>query len=380
MEDKDFFDKQTASSRIKASIVAEYFPQYARILLKGNPKHIRYLDLFAGPGKYKDGNLSTPLLLARTCANEARLAEKVYLPFNDMKYSDQLKENFNQLFPGGTFQLEPKFGNAVVGENEKTRIYLEKIHSGKNPYPTLLFFDPWGYKGIDTAVLSKFLNNYGNELFLFVNINRINAAIENDKFDDLMKALFPTTIEELKKDKKYKAKVYQRLSLIMDNLAVEFEKGVKGKLYHCAFKFQEEDSTATSHFIIHFCKHQRGYELVKQIYHDFDNIGATLEADGNYTFDAKRMGCSSLDFGDSNVELLSNQLYQTYQGRIIDARTLFDEHQRNTIYCGTHYVKALRELVNKGKVKASFNDTKEHKVSVLLINECVLDFSHVQNN
>lgn len=375
----DFFDKQTSSSKIKANIVAEYFPKYCRILLSRYQPEIRYLDLFAGPGKYEDGNFSTPLLLAQTCANDNILSEKVRLLFNDKYYSEQLRINFRTHIGEDAFYYEPRFGEEIVGESDGIRKYLERVNTGKNPSPTLLFFDPWGYKGIDTMVLSKFLKNWGNELFLFVNTKRINAAINNDKFDDLMKSLFPTTINQLKRDKKYKARVHERLKLIMENLASEFEKGVDGKLYHCSFKFQEEDSIATSHFIIHFTKHQKGYELVKQVYHDFDNIGANLEEDGNYTFDAKKMGMNGhtlFDFDDENIQALSNKLVEKYSGCTISARTLFDEHQKNTIYSSVHYRDALRNLVDKKKLKATFNDNKEHRVSVLITKDCILEFKN----
>lgn len=378
ISEASFFKTQTSSSRIKAKIVAEYFPKYCRILLKKPQIQIRYLDLFAGPGKYEDENHSTPLLLARTCAEDPILKTKVHLMFNDNTYCDQLRCNFLECFPTGTFSLEPRFGDKTVGEDEEIKKFLEKSTGIRNPCPTLLFFDPWGYKGIDTLVLSKFLNNWGNEIFLFVNIKRIHAAIENDKFDELMQSLFPTTIDNLRRDRKYKATVYERLTLIMDNLAAEFEKAVSGKLFSAAFKFQEEDSNATSHFIIHFTKHSRGFDLVKQIYYGYDNIGATLERDGVYTFDAKRMGNSSdatLNFGDSNVDSLSRTLLKKYRGKTISAKRLFEEHHPTTSWCGSHYSKTLREMERLGQIKATFMDNAEHKVKVLLTESCILNFS-----
>jgi three-Cys-motif partner protein len=371
-----FFENQTSSSRIKANIVAEYFPKYCRILMKKGQPEIRYLDLFAGPGKYEDGNFSTPILLAQACAEDDVLSQKVFLMFNDKNHSEKLKTNFNTCFPEGTFLHSPRFANKIVGEDKKIENYLRKDYPKPNPHPTLLFFDPYGYKGIDTLVLAKFLSHWGNEIFLFVNTKRINAAIENNKFDELMQILFPTTIDKLRNDKKYKAiKVHERLSLIMENLANEFKNSVKGKLYHCAFKFQEEDSVATSHYIIHFTKHAKGYELVKQIYYDFDNIGATLENDGNYAFDAKKMGENSLlNFGDQNIQILSEKLEKKYKGRIVSARALFDEHQPGTSWCGSHYLTTLRHMVELGKLKATFTDQVEHKVSVLLTNSCKLEF------
>ena len=129
--------------------------------------------------------------------------------------------NFLEHFPSGTFTNEPRFGSEIVGQSEKITDYLSRAEAAKNERPTLLFIDPWGYKGIDTLILTKFLSNWGNELFLFVNTKRINAAIDNDKFDNLMNTLFPTTIGHLRKDKKYGATVTERVKLIIDNLALD---------------------------------------------------------------------------------------------------------------------------------------------------------------
>lgn len=372
--EKDFFQSQTRSSEIKAKIVAEYFPQYCKIILKRPQTEIRYLDLFAGPGLYGDGSHSTPLLIAKACADDPVLRSKVRLLFNDKEYASELKTNFLALYPAGTFDYEPRFGDKIVGEDTKIQWYLTKDKKNPNPSPTLLFFDPWGYKGIDTLALSKFLENWGNEIFLFVNIKRIHAAIENDKFDNLMLSLFPTTIDSLKRDRRYKATVYERLNLIMDKLASEFKNAVGTNLYHCAFKFQEEDSNTTSHFIIHFTKHAKGFELVKQIYYDFDNIGATLERDGVYSFDAKKMGHSTLEFADTNVEALSQDLGSAYKGRTIKALELYEQHHPKTKYCGSHYAKTLRRMVELGNVEATFTDEKAHKVTVLLTEHCTLKF------
>ena len=383
IKNENFFESQTASSRIKANIVAEYFPQYARILLSRNQRAIRYMDLFAGPGMYRDGNFSTPLLIAKACADDPRLANKVQLYFNDKYFSGELEANFKEHFPLETFNFKPEFRGFTVGESEEIQKYLMKESTSvSNRYPTLLFVDPWGYKGIDTVALSKFLCHWGNEIFLFVNIKRINAALENEKFEDVLRYIFPTTFDGVKKDSRLEAiSVHERTSFILRHLADEFKKQlalyVKDPLYHCSFKFQEEDSVATSHYIIHFCKHPKGFELIKQVYHDFDNIGATLVNSNTYTFDAKKMyepAGTSFDFGDMNVAHLSDQLSREYQGLKINAKQVYDEHHTKYNFSVRHYLKALRDMEEKGKIIAKFNDNVNRKVSVLLIKECILEF------
>ncbi len=61
-----FFDERTDQSEVKARIVQKYFYAWANVVMptaekSGSP--IAYIDLYAGPGRYKDGAASTPLLI-----------------------------------------------------------------------------------------------------------------------------------------------------------------------------------------------------------------------------------------------------------------------------------------------------------------------------
>ena len=48
-DNKDFFKKQTDSSRVKAAIISEYFPQYCHIISRRHtPQRFGYFDMFAG--------------------------------------------------------------------------------------------------------------------------------------------------------------------------------------------------------------------------------------------------------------------------------------------------------------------------------------------
>ena len=63
-----------------------------------------------------------------------------------------------------------------------------------------LYLDPFGYSGMRTATLAKFMMNWGNEIFLFINTKRINPALENEQFEDLMRLWFPKRFETLKEE------------------------------------------------------------------------------------------------------------------------------------------------------------------------------------
>src|SRR5260221_7698785 len=276
MKENQFFEKQTISSRIKASIVSEYFPSYCKIITsKYRPKAVRFIDLFAGPGIYEDGNPSTPILIGKHCEKDNDLKRTVWLIFNDNTYSEILKTNFQSQFQEDTFTNKPHFGKSTVGASKEITDFLMKsTHEGKqNAYPSLLFIDPFGYKGIETKVLAEFLKNWGNKIFLFVNTKRIHPALENDKFEGLMEDIFPTTLQQIKTDRRFKSTVAARLSLIIDSLGKEYQKLLGSELYYTSFKFQEEDVDGTSHYILHLTKGSRGYDLIKTTYNDFANVG-----------------------------------------------------------------------------------------------------------
>lgn len=382
MKEKDFFEKQTISSKIKASIVSEYFPSYCKIIVrKHQPKELRYIDLFAGPGIYEDGSPSTPILIGRHCVSDGFLRQKVKLIFNDNKYHETLKTNFAKEFPENTFSFKPHFGKSTVGQHEGISEFLKKnTHiDKKNEAPSLLFIDPFGYKGIETKILAEFLKNWGNEIFIFVNTKRIHPALENDKFEALMIDLFPTTFLQLKNDRRFKSSVTARLSLIIDSLGTEYKTLLGDNVFYTAFKFQEEDSEATSHYILHLTKGAKGYELIKTIYNDFANVGTVFDGINTYTFDAKLYGKeinNLFDLRTQNIEKLEEEIFSKYKGRKISANKLFEEHHVNGLYSRSHYTDALRNLALKEKLLPSFIDNKNHKVSVLISNDCILKFNN----
>ena len=83
-----FFDEQRDQSLVKAAIVAKYFDAWSRVMIanasKGIPiKRLAYIDLFAGPGRYKDGSKSTPLMVLERAIADDDLSRLLVPMFND---------------------------------------------------------------------------------------------------------------------------------------------------------------------------------------------------------------------------------------------------------------------------------------------------------
>lgn len=379
-DNKDFFKEQTPSSKVKATIVSEYFPQYCKIIARKHmPRCFGYFDMFAGPGIYLDGSYSTPILVGRKCYNDPMLRERVWMMFNDKDLGEKLRENFESVFPPETFAIEPRFGSKTFGDCQKIDEFLTRntMEGFYNECPTLLFIDPFGYKHINTNVLARFLTQWGNEVFIFMNTKRLNAAFENDKFLKDLRFVFPTTFEEIRRNKKLQGSVEERHHFIIERLGKEFERVLGSRVFYTAFQFREEDQNTPSHYLLHITKGAKGYELVKQIYSRYGNVPRVLDGVATYTFDPKHFeGNNMMDelFSQQNIENLKNRLQSTYSGQQVDANTLFKEHQTTSKYAGRHYRLALRQMADDGKISVEYTDGKSHRASVLLIPECIITF------
>lgn len=74
---KKFFEERGDQSEVKARIVQKYFSAWANIVVGtarqfGNGR-IAYIDLYAGPGRYRDGAASTPLLVLEKAIEDDRI-------------------------------------------------------------------------------------------------------------------------------------------------------------------------------------------------------------------------------------------------------------------------------------------------------------------
>ncbi len=86
MKAAKFFDERSDQSEVKARIVEKYFYAWANVVMPTAQKsggRLAYIDLYAGPGRYKDGAASTPLLVLQHAINDPKLASMLVALLND---------------------------------------------------------------------------------------------------------------------------------------------------------------------------------------------------------------------------------------------------------------------------------------------------------
>src|SRR5436309_2958173 len=177
---ESFFDEQTEQSAIKAALVGRYFPAFMRVIGGVQRRHgvgdrIAYIDLFAGPGRYKDGAQSTPVKIVEQAIADGDMRQRLVALFNDKDEANvrSLEQTLKALPGYDSLKHKPQIHHGEVGDE------IAKQFEQMRLVPTLFFVDPWGYKGMTLRLINSVLKDWGCDCFFFFNYSRVNAGLGN---------------------------------------------------------------------------------------------------------------------------------------------------------------------------------------------------------
>lgn len=339
------FDEQREQSAIKTEIVIKYFDAWSKILSHHFPK-IAYIDLFAGPGIYDDGTISTPILVLQKIASSPILSKKTVVCLNEKNEHNYaaLVKNINNIKNITSLAFKPKITNNEVNYNTPKNFMFNKI-------PCFCFIDPAGYNGLSLELLKAFGKDYGSDIIFFFNYNDINRAISNSKVLDNMRQLFGEKHFFKLKNALGSAQVQNRESIIMNEMS-ETIKDI-GINYVLPFRFKTEGKNRTSHYIIFASKNITGFNIMKDIMYkigekDFNGIGQF-----EFIPSCDKTGSTQLsiiDLFSIPFEDFKNNLCARYSGQTLTMKHLYTLDSPNTSFVSKQYKKALIELEKEGRI------------------------------
>lgn len=224
-----------------------------------NGKKLAYIDLYAGPGRYKDGSASRPLLVLENAIEDADLSKMLVALFNDAnKDLTNTLQNEIDALPGiETLTYRPSVMCGEIGED------AAKFFSSTRLIPSFTFVDPFGYKGLSLQIVNGVIKDWGCDCVFFFNYQRINAGICNPIVDVHIDALFGKERADKLREILPGKTPHQREIAILEELAQAI-KAMGGK-YVLPFKFKNASGRRTSHSLIFVTKHFKGYEIMKDI-------------------------------------------------------------------------------------------------------------------
>jgi three-Cys-motif partner protein len=340
-----FFAEREDQSEVKARIVAKYFYTWAKIIApRSRSNRIAYIDLFAGPGRYKDGSASTPLMVLERAIAEPKLRDSLVAIFND-EHPEHIKNLESEIakLPGiETLKYKPKISTGSVGANIASSLNSKKL------IPTFSFIDPFGYKGLSLGLVQGAIKDWGSECVFFFNYNRINAGISNELVDEHINALFGRERAERLREAARGKRPAEREALILEHLAGAIKE--LGGNYVLPFRFRNAAGTRSTHHLIFVSKDVKGYEIMKDIM-----------AKESSTHD---QGVPSLEYSPANantpllfslqrpLEKLAEELPIKFAGRRLPMIQIYNEHHVDTPFIEKNYKEALLMLEAKGVIRA----------------------------
>lgn len=362
MAKNKFFNEQSEPSKIKAKIVSTYLISWAKIIINAykkynslKPAKIAYIDLFAGPGRYKDGAKSTPLMVLEKTINDPDLCNSLMTHFNDknLNHSYSLKKAITKLPNIKNLKYEPKISYGEIGTN------TIEMYENKQLIPSLFFIDPWGYKGLSLRLINSVLKDWGSDCLFFFNYNRINMGITNPHVKKHIDSIFGEDRANILRDKLVGLDSFQRESIILETLGQSIKS--HNNLYHVLpFKFKDIKSIRTSHYLIFVSKDFKGYDVMKGIMareSSHHNQGVP-----SFEFNpAKQM---LLFESSTSLVDLQKMILNDFAGRKISMFELCKNHSVGTPFIKKNYKDALIKLVETGKIhtdkyrKGTFADKK----------------------
>ena len=356
MTTDDFFEEQSEQSLVKATITAKYFDVWASIMINTQEKNARqhkisgdriaYIDLFAGPGRYKDGSISTPIMILKKAISEERFRNRLATLFNDRDADNvqSLQKAIDALDGIETLNFRPQIEHNEVGEA------IVKDFESLKLVPTLFFVDPWGYEGLSLRLINSVVKDWGCDAIFFFNYNRINMGISNPAVESHMRALFEDQFDVLA-EKVKGLPATEREVQVIESLCQAI-KGY-GTRFTLPFRFKNQDGTRTSHHLIFVSKDFKGYDEMKKIMYK----ESTSHEDGVASFEYNPRDLLSekqhlLFQLSAPLGELREDVLRAYRGKTINLESLYKEHSVDRPFVIQNYKEVLKELLTENIIAA----------------------------
>jgi len=334
-----FFEEREDQSAVKAEIIQKYFSRWAKIILPTARRYyqgrIAYIDLYAGPGRYKDGSASTPLLILQEAIEDDAIAESLITYFNDIDVNNvSTLQREIALLPGiEKLKHKPVVTCDTVDEDAEEYYLKNKLP------PTFTFLDPFGYKGISLRLLRGLIKDWGCDCVLFFNYNRISPGLSNPAVRNHMFNLFGEERARALELRVGGTNPHLREQVILEELnKALLEIGVPFVL---TFQFRNETGRPTHHLVF-LSKSFTGYEAMKDVM-----ASASSKRD---------QGVPALAYcpADNSMPLLfeltrplddlEGMLRKHYAGKTLSMLEIYRLHSVGRPYLSRHYKEVLKNM------------------------------------
>jgi three-Cys-motif partner protein len=187
-ENKDEIDlwKREPHTEAKHKILDGYLKAWFPILGSSN-RRIIYLDGFAGPGEYEDGEAGSPIIAIKIAKNHALSGHRIlkntdiifYFIDKNRSYCKNLEQKIRKMEMPSSFNWHVE---CAKFDQHLTSVLDQLENENSIIAPTFAFIDPFGYSDTPLSVISRFMKNPKCEVFINFMVGPINRwATDSNK-------------------------------------------------------------------------------------------------------------------------------------------------------------------------------------------------------
>ena len=319
-------------TQAKHIILEEYLKAWFPILSRYN-RRIVYLDGFAGPGVYENGEPGSPIIAIRTAKEIRPEDSEIIFQFieENKERAEILKTELNKL--GLMPQISWKVTHGTF--NEEFSNTLKQLDStGAMLAPTFAFLDPFGYSGIPMSIVSRILGYEKCEVLITLMSNSL-IRFSDPKHRDTQNQLFGSA--EWQESLKI-TDTNEHINFLVGHYCKQLQKN--GAKYVQTFRMLG-DGNNVIYDLVFATQHPKGMEVIKNAMYQVDKRGTYKFSD---RMDPNQTYLFTVNDG-KRIPDAAKEVYMHYKGESVKSADV-----KKFIWCETPY-RYNRDILKHLEVK-----------------------------
>ena len=181
-------DHTLGKHRVLESYMGAWLPKIARY-----NRHVLFVDGFAGPGEYRNGERGSPVIALESFVKHAafeRMMDRITFVFIELdsdraEHLKRIVEPYKNRLPDKSIRI---FNSPF---DEKMSYILDRYDSSHQRFPpAFVMIDPFGVKGAPMHVISRILSNSSTEVYFSFMHDVINRFRQGPELEPHLDELF----------------------------------------------------------------------------------------------------------------------------------------------------------------------------------------------
>lgn len=345
----------------KHTILKRYIEAWAPILSQsGRDKKLVYIDGFAGPGEYEDGEDGSPVVVLKALKNHSRQKDfkaefvNVFIEICNERaqhLQDTIRRRVEPLPPWIKYDIDVKDFNQDVGE-----LIRDIEAKGLSLAPALSFVDPFGWKDLNYDILSDLMKFNKGELLITFMAGFLERFVWDKAHLPSIKQLFSDEqIETIQKSANQEKSV---MELFLANLTSKIAAKTNGaQIWHLAFSAYNANNRL-EYYLIYLTKSCAGFVAMKSAMYNVSSDASYKFSD--FDFDPSQKTLVNYGVEERWIDLASKEVMENLEKlRSIGLTSVPVSRVKNFIKCSTVWKfnnAILQKLEKEGKIRVIIPD------------------------